>query len=1062
MENFIVYKSSAGSGKTFTLVKEYLSLVLVKPSLFRRVLAITFTNKAANEMKQRILSSLEEMADYENCKTSNSVKFLMPVIIEETGLSKEIVVNNSRRVLELILHNYSDFGVSTIDSFVHKIIRSFAFDLHLPLNFEVELNTDELLSKVIDLLLNQVGNNEVLTNLLVDFVQTRAEEDKNWNIEKDLFKVSKSLLKEDSQVFVDKLSGLQLNDFIKINRELLKFISRFESNLSKLGVEVMHVIESRGVPESAFYQAKSGIVPYFRRFSESNFEKIQPNLNTLKTISEDKWYSGKASQHDKHDIDEIKPAILANYNQVLALIESQYEKYNTYSEVVKNLYPVAILSTVEKIMDEYKAENNIVLISEFNKRISEVVLAEPVPFIYERVGEKYQHFLVDEFQDTSILQWQNLLPLIDNSLAGANKNLIVGDGKQAIYRWRSGEVEQFARLPKVFNKGEDQASIDYENSLIRNYHEKQLNSNYRSKAEIVNFNNGLFKFLKSILSDDLSLIYSGVEQQHLEVNKGGYVHVEFYDKNSEEENFTDYNINRIKDIISEVGENGYLFEDIAILCRSNNNASEIAGALLKENIQVISSESLLINNSPEVRFLIAGFKALLNEEDQLAKTEMINWLIDTKRIQGKLDEKLNAFKINASFKSETEAYIGFWKSINVEGFEVFPDKLIALPVYEICEELIRSFNLNEQSDPYLQFFLDVIIEHSVKPEFDLTEMISLWERKKNKFSIIVPEGINAVKVMTIHKSKGLEFPIVIYPFAKESSRSHGESIWVDLNDGDLPNLPATLITTSKKLTETSFRDVYSQESNKSTLDLLNIMYVALTRPTDQLFVIAGDLPAKKSETISVPILLQAYLKNLGLWDETSLQYEFGNKTVCDSKRASNAGKYALDQFISNSWQDRILLSLQAPDYWETEAPVAKQEMGKIIHRIFSEIITADDTERVLSKFMLYGIINPDQLLTLEKKIKQLFADPHIKKLFRKGPQVKAESEILMPNGDTFRPDRINIDQDSIEVIDFKTGKESKAHQKQIKNYIDILSEMGQKNVTGYLLYINEAKVVLAN
>ena len=444
--NFIVYKSSAGSGKTFTLVKEYLTLVLVQPSLFRHVLAITFTNKAANEMKQRILSSLIEMAECEKFEDSNAVKFLLPVIIEETGLTKETIQKNSKKVLELILHNYSDFGVSTIDSFVHKIIRSFAFDLHLPLNFEVELQTDELLSKVIDLLLNQVGSNENLTKLMVEFVQTRAEDDKNWNIEKDLFEVSKSLLKEDSQVFIEKLNELSIDDFLKINRDMIKSVRQFEKTLSKFGKEAIQIIESRGVPVEAFYYGKRGIVTYFNRFASKNFENIFPNNYILKTIEEDKWFSGKATDHDKDDINEIKDSLIQIYTQIIGFVDGQYEKYITYSEIIKNLYPVAILSTIEKLMTEYKSENNIVLISEFNKRISEVVLAEPVPFVYERVGEKYQHFLVDEFQDTSILQWQNLLPLIDNSLASANKNLVVGDGKQAIYRWRNGEVEQFARL----------------------------------------------------------------------------------------------------------------------------------------------------------------------------------------------------------------------------------------------------------------------------------------------------------------------------------------------------------------------------------------------------------------------------------------------------------------------------------------------------------------------------------------------------------------------------------------------------------------------------------------
>jgi len=1059
MNNFIVYKSSAGSGKTFTLVKEYLALVLVKPSLFRHVLAITFTNKAANEMKQRILSSLKEMAEYEKFENSNAVKFLMPVIIKETGLTKEDVKNNCKRVLELILHNYSDFGVSTIDSFVHKIIRSFAFDLHLPMNFEVELNTDELLSKVIDLLLNQVGSNDILTKLLVEFVQSKADEDKNWNIENDLFTVSKSLLKEDSQVFVEKLKDLQLGDFIKINSDLNKYIRNFEKSLSKPGQEAIQIIDSRGIPLESFFRGNSGITAYFKRFAENDYKKILPNSYTLATIENDKWHATKASVQDKSDIDEIKSSLITLYNQINDLIKDQLENYKTYSEIIKNLYPVAILSSIEKLMTEYKAENNIVLISEFNKRISEVVLAEPVPFIYERVGEKYQHFLVDEFQDTSILQWQNLLPLIDNSLADGNKNLIVGDGKQAIYRWRNGEVEQFAHLPKVFNRSDDAVSEQREDALIRNYAEKQLNSNFRSKPEIVKFNNALFTFLKSYLPEDLKQIYNGVEQKYLEGNEGGYVNIDFYNKDSSDYNFADYNIHKVKEVISEVIDNGYLYEDIAILCRSNTHASQIAGSLLKEDIQVISSESLLINNSPEVRFLVATFKVLLSENNQLAKTEMVRWLLDSARISGNLDEKLNTLNISQSSSKKDEKKPGFWNLLSEEGFNVNRVSLLSLPVYEICEELIRIFNLNQKSDPYLQFFLDVIIEQSAKPEFDLAEMVLLWDQKKDKFSIVVPEGINAVKVMTIHKSKGLEFPIVIYPFAKESHKAHGEQLWVEFDDDSYSQLSTTLITTSKQIEETKFKETYDTEKSKSLLDLLNVMYVVLTRPTDQLYILAGELPKKRGESINVPVLLKEYLLNIGTWDESLLQYEFGIKTKNEKTAGAPSGNYSMDQFISNAWRDKIYLSLQAPEYWETDAPVAKQDLGKLIHKIFSEIISVDDKDHVLEKYLLNGIISSDEKNKLEKDIDILFADQRISRLFRRGPVVKPESEILLPNGKTFRPDRVNFDKDSTEVIDFKTGKESKSHQKQIKTYIDILREMGYGNVKGYLLYINETKVL---
>jgi len=1057
MKNFIVYKSSAGSGKTFTLVKEYLKMVLVNPLLVRNVLAITFTNKAANEMKHRIITALKEMKDWEEFEDSNTVRFLMPVIINETGLSKEKIENNSHQVLTYILHHYSDFGVSTIDSFVHKIIRSFAFDLHLPLNFEVELQTDELLVKVIDILLSKVGSDENLTNLLVDFVQRKADDEKSWNIERDLFNVSRSLMKEDAQLHIEKLRKLHLSDFVEINKEMIKQIRGFEKSLSEYGAEVMQIIESSGVPTEAFFQGNRGVVAYFNRFAERNFEKILPNSYTLKTIEENKWTSAKAELQDINDIEEIKPAIEEAYRKVSAIISDKYKNYCTYIEIVKNLYPVAILSTLERLISKYKAENNLVLISEFNKRIAEVVLSEPIPFVYERVGEKYHHFLVDEFQDTSILQWQNLLPLIENSLASANKNLIVGDGKQAIYRWRSGEVEQFARLPKIFNRTDNHDTLIREHALEANYDEQALNSNFRSKPKIIKFNNDFFKFIKTYLSEEFQGIYEGVEQQFDKNAKGGFVKIEFYDK-AEKESFSEFNLKRIRKIISQVLENGYQYEDIAILCRSNANASEIATSLLKENIQVISSESLLINNSPEVRFMVAWLKLLLDENDRIAKTEIVKWLIDTGKVKDNFHEQLSAFQINKLNKSN-KSEESFLSELKNSGFAININYLKTLPVYEICEELIRSFNLNQNCDPYIQYFLDVILEQSLKPDYDIAELLSRWEQKKNTYSIVVPEGINAVKVMTIHKSKGLEFPVVIYPFAREKLKTSGEQLWVDFKDEKFASLQSMLITTSAKLVETQFKNEYETENNKSLLDLINILYVVMTRPTDQLYILSGDPPMGKSTSISVPFLFQQYFKNAALWQDGENVYELGIDTFKEQNLDSPSGGYVLNEFISNSWRERILLSLQAPEFWETEAPVTKQETGNLIHKIFSEIITVEQHEEVVNKYFNEGIIDATQMLMIKQEINKLFANSEIIKLFQPCKQVKTEAEIILPDGNTFRPDRINIHNNKTEIIDFKTGKESPKHKRQLKTYMSILEEMKYANVKGYILYVSQSKVV---
>ena len=500
--NFTVYKSSAGSGKTYTLVREYLKLVLTEPHKFRHILAITFTNKAANEMKQRIINSLKEISDFSSFSGSIAVKFMLPELEKETGLDRNSISENAGKVLELILHNYSDFAICTIDSFVHRIIRSFAFDLHLPLNFEVEVDTDDLIAKVIDILISNVGTDEKLTRMLINFTQSKTDDEKSWHIENDLTEIAKILTKEDGQIHIEKLKKLNLDDFSQINRQVNTIIRRFENTLTDYAKDADNLIKSKGIPHQAFYRGSSGICKYFEYLVNKRFDKVLPNSYVIKTIEEDKWYSGKANTNEKAAIDEIKENIRLAYERITEYIDKHYPKYVILNEIRKNLYPVAVLNEIEKVMDDYKSENNIVLISEFNKRIADIVLSEPVPFIYERLGEKYKHFLIDEFQDTSVLQWLNLLPLIDNSLSEGNFNMVVGDGKQAIYRWRSGEVEQFAKLPKIYKKKDDPVLIQREQSLERNYQPEVLEHNYRSKAEIVNFNNDFFAEISEILKEE--------------------------------------------------------------------------------------------------------------------------------------------------------------------------------------------------------------------------------------------------------------------------------------------------------------------------------------------------------------------------------------------------------------------------------------------------------------------------------------------------------------------------------------------------------------------------------
>jgi len=1060
--NFTVYRSSAGSGKTYTLVREYLKIALSNPVGFRTILAVTFTNKAANEMKERIITNLKEIADYKNNQERATIKNMLPQLEKELQLTKAEIAQRADTVLRAILHNYSEFAISTIDSFMHKIIRTFAYDLHLAQNFDVELDTDELMSKVVDILISEVGNDEALTKTLVNFVQSKTDDDKSWHIETDLQNMAKRLTSEDAQLYVERLRKLTLDDFEKITKKTRALISSFEKMISALAKSAVEKIEAAGIPDAAFYNGKNGLGGYLRKIANKRMDKLFPGIRVIATIEEDKWYAAKCSLSERNSIDSIKGFLTDIYLKLQEEREANYKDYVLFNEIWKNLYPLAVLSELEKVLNDYKKSNNIIHISEFNKLIAGIVSDQPVPFIYERVGEKYRHFLIDEFQDTSVLQWHNILPLVENSLADSNFNMIVGDGKQAIYRWRGGEVEQFARLPEIFKKPDSVICRQREMALKRNYHPEVLKSNYRSKKEIVEFNNDFFTVVGSLIGDNLKSIYNDVTQEYNNDNDGGLVQIDFLRKDDDMEvTIADVNLNRTFEIVEELLDDGYGLKDIAVLCRKNDEANLIAAFLIENNYNVVSSESLLIKNSPDVQFLIDLIRYLNDGADNIAKAGVLHFLASKGRLRGTLHNNFSIVNVkeddiekNLFNQQETFADVLY-------GFGFKAKVLKKLPLYNMVEEIIRVFDMASKADVYVQFFLDAVLDFSLKDSSGISGFMEWWEKKKNGLSVVVPEGINAVRVMTIHKSKGLEFPVVIFPFAKSRVGKAKDKLWIDLSDKKIDLLDVALLNTGKTLENTDFQNLYTEEMDKSFLDLINLAYVVMTRPSERLYILTEIPPADKSKTDSLPKFFYYYLNVKERWNEDETVYTFGEK-VEKKELEDNTDEQAfkMEEMISNRWRNKMLLSLKAPEYWDVTEPESATRYGNLIHLILSKIKTIDDLEIVLNRSEQEGIIEPDVRNEIEKKIRTFLSNNAVGGYFKQGMNVKTEAEILLPNGSTIRPDRLIIEENKATVIDFKTGKPSESHKRQVKMYKEKIRELGFDNVSGILLYVNEDEAVV--
>jgi ATP-dependent helicase/nuclease subunit A len=1061
-----VYKSSAGSGKTFTLVKEYLKLVLDKPKRFRNILGITFTNKAANEMKERILSYLQQLSAPEQNQGKMAIQVLMPELEQTLGIDREKIARRAAEITSLILHNYSDFAIGTIDSFVHRIVRTFARDLHLPINFELELESDDLLSEAVDLMMAGIGADQKLTNILVNYTLDKLDQEKSWDIDQDLKSFATSLLKEDSQLHLEKLKMLNLDDFQAINKSLRKKVVSFENKLSSIANEAMKLIESVALGQNDFYYGKSGVFAYFNRISKEDFSKLKPNSYVIKTIEEGKWASGKADAITINAVESISEALGDKFLDIQLLVSREFKHYQLYKLMFTNIYPVALLNEIAHWVDQIKEAKNIVHISEFNRKIAEVVLNEPVPFIYERLGELYQYFLIDEFQDTSVLQWQNLLPLLENSLGVNNFNLIVGDGKQAIYRWRSGEVEQFANLPNIAGAQDDPLLMQRQLSLQRNYKEQVLNYNYRSTKDVIEFNNLFFKTLSQLLPENLRTIYKDVEQQAGNPAKRGYVRIELQDRKDKEQHFSDYNYERIEATINELIDDKYAFRDIAIICRSNREASDTAQFLMELDIPVVSSQSLLLGSSPQVNFIMSFVKYIHDPQQKLHAAHILAYL---NLYDSKTDANSDLFELNNEkmpsdlFDAEIGVFDKFKLMLKKKGYEYNLIHLLGLPVYELCEEIVRLFKLNHKPNAFLQFFLDAVFDFSRKKLQSLDVFIEWWEKQKNKISIILPESLDAIRILSIHKAKGLEFPVVIYPFADNYLKPTNSNIWLSLDPSYDEKLSTAYLPVRKELGETPYSETYQAEMGKSFLDLVNLLYVVMTRASERLYIFSRTAPDKFTEYNSIPLLFWFFLNEQNLFDVEKLSYEFGQ---CMPRQVSNEegeiiDTAILDEFISISWHKRLILSTSAEQVWDPDLVDTPAEQGRLIHLLLSKIKCQKDVRKTLEDFVLQAYFTAQEAKALEVKINILIEHASLRKYFSDQVEVFLEKDIMDENGKLLRPDRIVFCHDEVVVIDYKTGGKSPSHEVQVKDYADVLSKMGYTKVKAILVYLNTEPEIVA-
>ncbi|MBS4012590.1 MAG: UvrD-helicase domain-containing protein [Bacteroidetes bacterium] len=1083
-KNFIVYRSSAGSGKTFTLVKEYLKIVLNDKNKVRSVLAITFTNAAAAEMKTRIIETLGKLSKLNVNDIQNwpeDVKSILAHICSESEFNfsssekYQIIILSASEVLSLIIHNYGDFAVSTIDSFTHRVIRTFAFDLQIPLNFDIEMDDKTLLSQAVDILVSRVGtdDNGSFTKLMIAYMERTTDDEKSLSIEKSIIKLAKNILKEDPDNNISRLKEISLEEFFRIQKNIVALINAFEQEIAKIAQDVVREIDVRNIPDEAFFRGKTGISTYFRNLAGGKiFEKIEPNSYVKETIADNKWFSGKCTPSDKDVISEVSGIISDAYSVIMNKAEESFGQYIMLKLLNKNIFPLAVLNEVEKVLEEIKSSNAVLHISDFNKRIAEIVSQQPVPFIYERLGEKYQHYMIDEFQDTSLLQWQNLLPLVENALANGNMNLVVGDCKQAIYRWRGGEVEQFAILPNLLPKIKSVSKPHWEKALNSYFELKPLNTNYRSHEEVVGFNNSFFNYIQSnVLKGEYAKIYEGCEQKFQEKKTGGFVHLEFIPSESDDEEdkgFVDYTLDKTLEIVLELRDvYKHPLSDITILCRSNSNANLVARFLLENNIPVISQESLLLNFSREVNFFVSFLKLLSRPYDRISFVEVVNYITQSGIIKNSASIHISLCKINEFPLNREQNYNGhilkLESLLKENGYDISFSKMKNLNLWDVCEVIVRSFFSDKEGvDPFVAFFMDAVFDYTDKNPSSIEDFLQWWHEKGGELSVVVPKGIDAVQIMTIHKAKGLQFPVVLFPFANMNISKAGlEGFWHNIEIDSLPELPLGFFNFTKDLEKTTLADDYLMEKQKTFLDLLNIVYVGFTRPQKKLFVLTNYPKNEKftEQGTTVAYHLRNFLEYKEMWADGVLSYGFGtNESEPERQGQTNTdanNNVSFDKYLSSDWRNKIYIRpvLKTPDI--NDEKLKAMIRGRLIHKVMENVYDRMDVDKVLSSMIVNGEIVAEEKPVLTEKIYKFVNSKELYDYYNGDSKILNEADIMNENGHFFRPDRVVLSGDNAAVIDYKTGSRSELYKKQLLQYKALIEQMGYKNVDAFLVYLDE-------
>jgi ATP-dependent helicase/nuclease subunit A len=1074
-----VIRASAGSGKTYTLAGEYLRILFANPDNFRHILAVTFTNKATNEMKSRIVHELHLMA-------SGKPSFQITDLIKYTGLSENQIRKKADSILKRLLHQYSGFSVSTIDSFFQRIIRSFTRELGLQGTYSIELDTETLLTEVIDHLLIRAETDRSLLSWLGDYAGSLIDKGENWNFRKSIRALGKEIFREEFKSISDRESWPYGNrDSLQLfQKELRERFGLIEKEYRAFGQRAASILESTGLVVDDFSMKSRGPAGFLVKLCSGDFRELTTTAEQAATDPE-KWYtrnSPKTQEIKSLTEKELMPLM----NQVLDYFNAHHRLYYSLEAVLKNIYTLGILGDLSQLAYQWCNENNAFLLPEAPLFLQKIIDGNDTPFIYEKAGTWYHHFMIDEFQDTSLLQWLNFRPLISNSLSQGYDNLVVGDVKQSIYRWRNSNWT-------ILAKGLDQ---DFQAGII---HSRSLNHNWRSGKNIIDFNNRFFQEAALILDREFQIILqngdlpaggpgsSSVQQIYSDVIQApgskdlpeGMVQVRFL-KIEDEDDFHDQMNQKLVILLGELLDKGYHANDIAIITRKNKEAKLLADFLLGYQYEypetgrrfgVISDEALRLGNSSVVAFLAALIQYLVDPGD------LINSYFILSFYKNNLLATINSpdFLLPAN---EPNTRGSEFNDLIPPGFFDLIESAGSLSLAEIVERLISVFGVSQFTGEqvYLNAFRDLVQEYGQKKAADPRKFMEYWENTGKERSVSAPAGQDAIRILTVHKSKGLEFNIVIIPYCDwELNPAHSAILWCKPQEPPFNKMGTVPVLYSSKLKKTVFAVDYFEEFLNQYIDNLNLLYVAFTRACNGLFVFCRQEKEGVLRNVSTlagcVLLANAADSGLGspghnfpgTYEESGTCYTYGSLSGKEKSAEVKQDEMLLPARVSSDLASlRIKIAYQGRIYLDPGINRPKRPLneGKILHEIFTSIRTLDDILPAVTGMHLHGRINEDEREMYTSHLTELMKDEQANSWFTGDWRILTEAEIILPEGVSKRPDRVMMRDGLTLVIDYKFGeKPDTAYHHQVKEYVELLRQMGYPRVEGYLWYVMLGKVV---